>query len=464
MRYVSLFSLAALLTYGCGGSSAGSDGSDSDSSAGGAAAAATTSGTTDGGCDGIPDSSGACFQFCDMENPMCPDGSVCTARKAADQATGDEITVNICQPSAGTPSTSAGNAAGNQSGTSRGADNGDGQVADNGSSSASGEGRGEDEASEGTETGPANSNSSEGGEDGQPAADGMTTMPMPEPEPAVIECEGDPAILTEDAVGGEYGPASRISKLDIPANVGAAFQAGCDTVGNNNGSGLAGLLMFVGDISGLTALDENGNADLLLLLQLEGWAAGEAPPDDMTLNLFLGDSGADASTFTIRRASFEDDDPANDPKLNFNANVDDCVLETDEGSFTLSLPILPDLELGFSLTKAKVKGRVGVGEKGFTMEQTVITGYLTKADILAIVDGISERCEMPNAPDLCAQAGPLLADQAQAEALITLAINGYDTLIEDGVVEGDCGDECNAVSVCLAIESEGVQISGLANE
>ena len=50
----------------------------------------------------------------------------------------------------------------------------------------------------------------------------------------------------------------------------AADEAGCDTVGSNNGIGLSGLISILGEsLTSLTQPDENGDISLLLLAHLE---------------------------------------------------------------------------------------------------------------------------------------------------------------------------------------------------
>ena len=299
---------------------------------------------------------------------------------------------------------------------------------------------------------------------GQPMSGGMSTMPDPEPpmEPAQIMCDGEPLVLAESAAAGDYAPASRVSKLDIPGNVEDAFMAGCDTVGGNNGSGLSGLLTFIGDLSTLTQPDADGNYDLLLLFQLAGWNVGEAPGDNLKLNLYVGDANADGG-FTIDRDSFVDADPMNDPKLTFDGSVDECVLQSDSGNFALTLPLLPGLDLSFNLSQAKVKGRVAAAEKGFDMTQGTVTGYLTRDAVVEIVRALKMACDGDNPPSLCSQAAALL-NQPEEQLVTTISslIRGFDSLVTDNGVEGDCGDECNAVSVCLIVESEAVSIVGLS--
>ena len=311
---------------------------------------------------------------------------------------------------------------------------------------------------------PAMGGSAGGGSMNQPMSGGTSIMPdpMPEPpmEPAEIMCDGEPLVLAESAVAGDYAPASRVSKLDIPSDRAKAFEAGCDTVGNNNGSGLSGLLTFIGDLSTLTQPDADGNYSLLLLFHLAGWAVGEEPGDDLKLNLYVGDTNADGG-FVIDRDSFIDADPMNAPKLTFDGQVDECILQSDSGTFELSLPLLPGLDLSFSLSEAKVKGRVAAAEKGFDMTQGTVTGYLTRDAVVQIVRAIKMACDGDNPPSLCSQGAALLNQpEEQLVSTIVTLISGFDSLVTDAGVEGDCGDECNAVSVCLVVESEATNIAG----
>jgi hypothetical protein len=381
-------------------------------------------------CDGVLDANMTCLPYCDKDAPMCPDGSTCTEGKIPGEMAGEIKEIHYCKLGAN------GNLDPNNF-------NEPGDMPDMGGAAGN------------------------GGSMGEPMSGGMSMMPDPEPdpsmEPAEIMCDGEPIVLP-NTVMGDYAPASRVSKLDIPKRPADAFAAGCDTVGDNNGSGLSGLLTFIGDLSTLTQPDADGNYDVLLLFHLAGWNVGEEPGDNLKLNLYVGDTNANGE-FVIDLDSFEGRDPMNESKLTFDGSVDECVLQSEPGNFQLALPILPGLDLAFNLTQAKVQGRVAAAEKGFDMTQGTVTGYLTRDAVVEIVRAIKMACDADNPPSLCSQAAALLNQpEEQLVSTIVTLISGFDTRVTDDGVEGDCGDECNAVSVCLVVESEAINIVGLSDD
>ncbi len=300
----------------------------------------------------------------------------------------------------------------------------------------------------------------EGGAGGMGGAGGTGGTPGP------VACEGDTDPLPETAAG-EWAPAARITSLNIPSTVEQATTAGCGTVGAMNGTGLSGLTMLLG--SGLDELvvpDENGDIQLLLLAHITGWEAGQTASQagDITLNMYNGTPSEGG--FTVNPDSFVDPtDPTSGALISFDSTLAGCAVATEPDNFSLTLPIA-GLDIAINLSQTQVTGDLAVAENGMNMSNGRITGYLTIDSIIELVEGIQALCMSEDAPSFCAQAGAVLSgDPAMLTDQVILPIlKGEDSLVTEDGVEGDCGEDCNAVSVCILIEAESVALTGITEE
>ncbi|MCA9561452.1 MAG: hypothetical protein KC583_23055, partial [Myxococcales bacterium] len=272
-------------------------------------------------------------------------------------------------------------------------------------------------------------------------------------------------------------PSSRVTFLNIPGTPDDADASGCDLVGGNNGTGLAGVLALAGgDLGQFLNPDENGDISLILLAQLAGWDEGQTGNEVGTadLKLFNGDLNADGDFF-IDPASFIDNDPMNDPLIFFpGASTENQLLVTPASEFALSLPLVEGLPIQINLAETKLKANLAVGAAGFDLTSGVLSGYLPRQSIVDLIVAIQTACGAENPPSLCDTVTAVLPIDGNPEDVLPLIlqlIGGFDARLDAGV-PGDCdplameGDAnaCNAVSVCLEIESEGTKIAGVSAE
>ena len=118
-----------------------------------------------------------------------------------------------------------------------------------------------------------------------------------------------------------------------------------------------------------------------------------------------------------------------------------------------------------NLSHTQIKGEVAPNATGFDMANGRITGYLTKDSIAELIEGVQALCASEDAPSFCSQAGMILnGDPVQLTNTVILPIlRGADSLVTESGVEGGCSPaDCNAVSVCMLIETTAVNISGLS--
>jgi hypothetical protein len=315
--------------------------------------------------------------------------------------------------------------------------------------------------------GSADSNGTGSGTNGSTMSGGTSSMgSTPDDftpiEPAAIACTG---AVQHSAPDGMYSPASRISALDIPKTPTAAAEKGCQTLGRNGGTGLSGLLSFIGNLNEFVT-EKDGDYQLLLLATMNDWAAG-ADADEHKLNIFVGTYKD--SKFMIDLDSFNNATEAEGAKLQFDAKVDGCAVSTASGNFSLPLSVTDSLSIQLTLSSTTVRGKLSADGTGFGLTDGAISGYLSDTAVADIVKGLKAACDSDDPPSLCDTAKALL-DKPEAEVVKTLLtlIKKYDTKLDaDGNasvcnprVEGDC----NAVSVCLAIASEPATIAGVDTE
>ncbi|MEE2789185.1 MAG: hypothetical protein VX589_17750 [Myxococcota bacterium] len=334
---------------------------------------------------------------------------------------------------------------------------------------------------------------SDGSSDAEPASTGGTPAPaettaentteQPAAPPSIM-CDG---AAQHTAPASDFAPASRVNSLVLPKTVADATAAGCISKGANAGTGLAGLLTFIGDLNEFVT-EKDGDYELILLAHMPDWAAG-TDPSSHKLNIYIG-SYVDGS-FLVDLDSYNNAMKAEGPKLQFDATVNECAVTTAEGNFELPISISDGLDINLALTGTTVRGKLAGDAVGFSLSEATISGYLSADAIRDIVIGLQAACRGedqnengeldegedangngmldPSDVSLCtgAAASIINGDVDKVVGTLLTLIKKYDTKITNGVVsecdtkvEGDC----NAVSVCLAIGSEPVVIKGDAED
>lgn len=296
--------------------------------------------------------------------------------------------------------------------------------------------------------------------------------------------EANTAALPESAHNGDFGPASRVTYLEIPTDPGLSEALGCGgVVGTNAGTGLAGLLgLAMINLEDLVNPDENGDIQVILLAEAADWAVGETGNDLnggtglSTLNMYIG--AKDGENFLIDPASFGDDGT---PLITFpETNMACGEVASPASDFGLTIPA-EGLIIDLSLSATSVRGTLSVdgNNNGFELKApvrdengdvveagAVLTGYLTRGAVVELVDKLKMICAAEDAPGFCAQANQILAGddiEALVDDVVIPILRGLDAKV-DGDSVSECTDDCNAISVCLSIGSTGTNISGIAPE
>lgn len=294
------------------------------------------------------------------------------------------------------------------------------------------------------------------------------TAPEPDAQiDAPADAPPDAAMWSQEplAAQNDWGPAGRVVRLEMPGGPAEARSEGCLVFGSKVGTGLNSLLVLAGGLDQFLMPNAEGMIDVLLYARAVGWEAGQTPEElaAVDLEMYFGHPDPSDGWFISRR-SFPEENPEAGPLLQYpNSVVNDGWLSGSPGPFLVDLNVL-GLGIHLQFTYARLGGRLQADGPGFSLRRGVLTGYISQAGALALIHGIRDTCAVEGAPDICGAVTNLIDLEQPDEELVTVAgnfIGGYDAYVEDGV-PSDCGDrECNAVSVCMLLDVDGVELAGI---
>ncbi len=278
-------------------------------------------------------------------------------------------------------------------------------------------------------------------------------------------CVGDTEALSPSATGA-FGPATRVIRMDPPETIEQAMAFGCSIHGHNRGTGLSALITLVGDtLTRNLQPNEDGVIDLILLAQLADWPVGLSGREvgDVTLKLYDGDPDPMApGRFTVSPSSFFDPEEMRFLRAQFEGTLDGCDFTSREGDFSLSLPDLY-LPSGIRLANAQIRGHISAAETGFAMDSGSLTGYVLRETLVEAFGILSAECRESDPPEVCESLGFILEGGVdEAVDLFMNLLGGADVLVRGDSARGNCDDVCNALSICVQLTGEPVEITGLS--
>ena len=247
----------------------------------------------------------------------------------------------------------------------------------------------------------------------------------------------------------------RVKKLEIPTSAAEAAALGCEiTMGGNRGSGLSGLVSMLSfDLEALVSPDENGVIPSVLIASLAGWGANMTDQDVGALGFrIFGEAGQSIhSPFSIT------DQAA--PVYDVPASVNCDQISTGVGTFNLEVPLLNEQDTTpLALENAHLSGTMQTGSLEIT--RGTLNGYLTRSSLRILIAGLQEACRQGNAPDVCDADSPILTADVDemVELAATFLMGGFDAALTPQGPQACTGSNCNAVSVCIAFETESVSL------
>ncbi|MGB0646833.1 MAG: hypothetical protein ACPGQS_06625 [Bradymonadia bacterium] len=247
----------------------------------------------------------------------------------------------------------------------------------------------------------------------------------------------------------------RVKKLEIPTTAAEAAALNCEiSIGTNRGSGLSGLVsMLEFDLEALVSPDANGVIPSVLIASLDGWGANMTDQDVGALAFrIFGEAGQSI------HAPFSITDRAT-PVYDVPASVNCEELSTGVGTFNLEVPLLNGQDsTPLALEHAHLSGTLQTGT--LEISRGTLNGYLTRASLRGIIVGLQDACRQGNAPELCGADSPILTADVDdmVDFAATFLMGGFDSTLTPQGLEACTGSNCNAVSVCIAFETESVSM------
>ena len=247
----------------------------------------------------------------------------------------------------------------------------------------------------------------------------------------------------------------RVKRLEIPSTAAEAAALDCEiSVGTNRGSGLSGLVgMLEFDLEALVSPDANGVIPSVLIASLDGWAANMTDQDVGALAFrIFGEAGQSI------HAPFSITDQAT-PVYDVPASVSCEELSTGVGTFNLEVPLLNGQDsTPLALEHAHLSGTLENGT--LEISRGTLNGYLTRSSLRGIIVGLQDACRQGNAPELCDADSPILTADVDdmVDFAATFLMGGFDSALTPQGLAACTGSNCNAVSVCIAFETESVSL------
>jgi hypothetical protein len=293
--------------------------------------------------------------------------------------------------------------------------------------------------------------------------------PMPDAQPIPMEPDmgpvdagaQGPAVL---APQNEWGPLARVTRIELPESLEHARQSGCLVLGDDAGSALHGFIALTGaSLPDMVRPDADGRIPLVFLMQAGGWEAGVPVFDlaEIDLRLMTGGQAPDGGLL------MDVDGVGNGiPPHTFEQTiVDNGWLDTAPGDLDQPIRVPEGPLFSISLEYTRVDGHLRVDGAGFGVDHGIITGYVTRPGIIAMIGELKALCVSENAPSVCGiVAGELDRPNEELEGILVALVGGYDVHFGEDAFPTPCDEDpetCDAIGVCLLYEAEGARVEGV---
>ncbi len=235
----------------------------------------------------------------------------------------------------------------------------------------------------------------------------------------------------------------RVIKL---AALGNPHEAGCFLVGKN-GRSIETLVIAAGGLQRYVDEVEGNPVRAVVLARADG---RQEHPAGFSLRFSLGKQAAPKA---YRLLPSEGDDGLF-PEVHRDS---EGWISATGNSFILPMPIFDDLLVKFRLKATALEGRLSIENDALT-SKLLLTGYLDRPGLSAVVDQVLKACQATRAPQVCGLVERTFGADPQPEDLmreVLKQIGGFDAAIVDGRPDF-CGDgrprACDAVGMCVQLE------------
>ena len=305
-----------------------------------------------------------------------------------------------------------------------------------------------------------------GGQDAAGGAGGATADQGGAPADTADAADGLPALVDP---ADPFGPAGRVTSLKLPSSAEDAENSGCDVLGLKGGAGLAAIGRFVGEggLQEVVTEAADGSIGLVLLFQLAGFGhRADDPSAPVELRAFYGDLATEPGAFSVDPTSVDAEGLSQIrwPETSLSA---EGALRTQPRTFTLTLPLGPEVPpVDLILEQALVRGQAVADGVGVRLADAHLEGYLTRDSLLTLIGDFKEACQLQPPPSFCAGLSTFLNPTAPPEMTLNVLlalVGGFDAGL-DASGPRMCtaqARDCNAIGVCLPLETTGVRVTGL---
>jgi len=249
------------------------------------------------------------------------------------------------------------------------------------------------------------------------------------------------------------GLGARIYEMDVPIDSASARRAGCLINGLNVGSGPSNVIALGGGFGAQIQPNQDGVIPLLLMFLVQEWTQGLSASELSSVNLSFG-RGLHGLGDTFELSS----ENLTYPELPLEGGW----FETSATDFELPISLLNSPTVPLALAELRIRGRLGLDEKGMRIDHGTMVGYITQDSLLNLLSAIRVICQAETPAGICVLIGAQL-DQPDAD-LLSLAsgfMGGYDTRF-DGNRSVPCdpteSEECDRISACMVFAAEGVSL------
>lgn len=264
-----------------------------------------------------------------------------------------------------------------------------------------------------------------------------------------------PECVFPDGLPSTWGKSGVVNYLRVPAN--AEEKLVCfDYTGDGLGDcGLTGLASQVNPP--LTDMMDGG--DMAIIFEFAAVTDFTTTPS-FTLNGILGApvvAGTLAGDMTADQSSYMEDTCL--PMIFFEgSSIAEGTLAAGPGNFRISIPLSPELLLTVNLIDTQIKAVLAADAAGVSATDGVLSGVVTKAELVSIIDSIQVECDKDPQPDAVKDICPYLGVARGAMAM--LFDLHQDTAAASGYIAKDAENPGDAASLCLNFTLAKAAITG----
>ena len=260
----------------------------------------------------------------------------------------------------------------------------------------------------------------------------------------------------------QWGPAGRLSNLEVPSGPRQGGELGCRLPSRQGGSGLGTLLSLTGGRpADLVQPGEDGLVPVIVIGRVAGWREGQRVSQIRGAQFEWYDGGGYPGDWYVEYESFPGHNPHATPLYVAEDVEIDPSGHMDAGPSDYAMPMrIGDADVQIPLAFVYLRGRLFVDGPGFGVRNGVVEGYLSRDALVEVVSSLQTTCTGERPPTICDALGPLLQPGVPPEELVERLlpiVGGFDARRRGGEWEACEGEGCDHLGVCFGVEFEGIE-------